>query len=82
MGMTGLCLLPCQSIPFATKPTLQHAKANPACPQQISSAIEKLLSDEKQAEEMGKNGRKAVEEVYNWGIEEKKLLNTYEEILK
>jgi hypothetical protein len=39
MGMTGLCLLPCQSIPFATKPTLQHAEANPACPQQISKAI-------------------------------------------
>ena len=55
---------------------------DPKDPKQISSAIEKLLSDEKQAEEMGKNGRKAVEEVYNWGIEEKKLLNTYEEILK
>ena len=55
---------------------------DPKDPKQISSAIEKLLSDEKQAEEMGKNGRKAVEEVYNWGIEEKKLFNTYEEILK
>jgi glycosyltransferase involved in cell wall biosynthesis len=55
---------------------------DPKDPKQISSAIEKLLSDEKQAEELGKNGRKAVEEVYNWGIEEKKLFNTYEEILK
>ena len=55
---------------------------DPKDPKEISSAIEKLLSNDKQAEEMGKNGRKAVEEVYNWGIEEKKLLNTYEEILK
>ena len=55
---------------------------DPKDPKQISSAIEKLLSNDKLAEEMGKNGRKTVEEVYNWGIEEKKLLNTYEEILK
>lgn len=55
---------------------------DPKDPKQISSAIEKLLSNDKQAKEMGQNGRKAVEEVYNWEIEEKKLLDIYKEILK
>ena len=30
---------------------------------------------------MGKNGRKAVEEKYNWEKEEKKLLKVYREVL-
>ena len=30
---------------------------------------------------MGENGRRAVREVFNWSIEEKKLLALYEEIL-
>jgi len=31
---------------------------------------------------MGENGKKAVENKYNWKIEEKKLLNLYKGILK
>jgi len=30
---------------------------------------------------MGKNGRLAVEEKYNWAIEEKKLFKLYDELL-
>jgi glycosyltransferase involved in cell wall biosynthesis len=30
---------------------------------------------------MGKNGRRAVQERYNWSIEEKKLLALYEKLL-
>ena len=36
---------------------------------------------ELEAEQMGKNGRKGVEERYNWSIEEKKLLYLYQELL-
>jgi hypothetical protein len=31
---------------------------------------------------MGKNGRKAVEQKYNWLTEEKKLLTLYKDLLK
>jgi glycosyltransferase involved in cell wall biosynthesis len=55
---------------------------DPKDPKEISSAIEKLLSNDNLAEEMGKNGKKAVFKKYNWGIEEKKLLDIYREILK
>lgn len=54
---------------------------DPKDPKEISNAIEKLLSNDKLAEEMGENGRKAVKEVYNWGVEEKKLLTIYKELL-
>ena len=55
---------------------------DPKDPKEISGAIEKLLSNDKLAEEMGQNGKKAIFEKYNWGIEEKKLLNIYKKILK
>ena len=29
---------------------------------------------------MGKNGRKAVKEIYNWKIEEKKLIEIYKRL--
>jgi len=45
---------------------------------QLRSTIEQLLHDPNRAEQLGKNGRKAVEEKYNWSIEEKKLLAFYE----
>ena len=54
---------------------------DPKNAKEISSAIEKLLSNDKLAKEMGQNGRKAVKEVYNWGIEEKNLLTIYKELL-
>jgi len=55
---------------------------DPKDPKEISGVIEKLLSNDKLAEEMGQNGKKAVFEKYNWGIEEKKLLDIYKELLK
>lgn len=44
----------------------------------LRDAIEQLINDTARAEQLGKNGRKAVEEKYNWSIEEKKLLRFYE----
>lgn len=55
---------------------------NPLEPKKIAEAINYIVLHPKEAEEMGKNGRKAVVEKYNWNIEEKKLLNIYKELLK
>ena len=50
---------------------------NPKDPIQIRQAIEYLLNNPIEATKMGANGLKAVKEVYNWNIEEKKLLDLY-----
>jgi glycosyltransferase involved in cell wall biosynthesis len=47
----------------------------------IMDAINYLLDNEKIAKQMGENGRRAVLEKYNWGVEEKKLLDLYERII-
>jgi glycosyltransferase involved in cell wall biosynthesis len=51
---------------------------NPLDTNAISKAIQYFVEHSQDAERMGKNGRKAVEEKYNWLIEEKKLLRLYE----
>ena len=54
---------------------------NPNNPQEIAAAIQKIKDNPKEARQMGLNARKAVEEVYNWDAEEKKLLAFYSAIL-
>ncbi len=54
---------------------------DPMNPDEIAAAIDMLVNNPELAEEMGKNGRMAVEEKYNWGIEERKLLKLYEKLL-
>lgn len=49
---------------------------------EIANAIIYLLKHLDKAKKMGKNGRKAVEEKYNWTREEKKLLDFYKNILR
>ncbi|MBL7086919.1 MAG: glycosyltransferase family 4 protein [Candidatus Cloacimonetes bacterium] len=48
---------------------------------EIVYATEYLINNPDVAQRMGQNGRKAVEEKYNWGIEEKKLFAVYQEVL-
>lgn len=48
---------------------------------QIANAIKYLCTHPKEAIEMGRNGRRAVLEKYNWQKEEKKLIRLYAEIL-
>ena len=48
----------------------------------IASAIRYLLDHPEEARRMGENGRRAVQEEFNWGVEEKKLFALYEDILK
>lgn len=54
---------------------------NPNNPNEIAEAIKKIASMPEEAKLMGENGKRAVEEQYNWDIEEKKLINLYNDIL-
>lgn len=47
---------------------------------EIKAAIERLINNPDEARRMGHNGRKAVEERFNWAREEKKLLELYNRI--
>lgn len=55
---------------------------DPLNPLEIAKAIKKLVSNPEMAESMGKNGQAAIEDVFNWGNEEKNLLELYEEMKK
>lgn len=50
---------------------------DPANVDQIAQAIRQILDHPDQAAQMGQNGRRAVQQKYNWGIEERKLLELY-----
>ena len=47
---------------------------------QITQAINYLLKNPDEAERMGKNGRKAIEEKYNWNSEKVKLFELYKQL--
>ena len=49
---------------------------------EIADSIRYLLDHPDEARQMGENGRRAVKEEFNWGVEEKKLLALYEDVLK
>lgn len=48
----------------------------------FTEALDSLLSDPIKANEMGNNGRRLIEEEYNWAVEEKKLLQLYAQLLE
>jgi len=50
---------------------------DPEDPAKLGEAIEKLLNDGALREKMGRNGRRAVAEMYNWQHEEKVLIDLY-----
>ncbi|MEQ9544798.1 MAG: glycosyltransferase family 4 protein [Marinobacter sp.] len=55
---------------------------DPLNPQAIADAIDYLVTHPAEAEIMGRNGQQAVHESFNWGIEEKKLLDLYASLLE
>ena len=55
---------------------------DPLDPKAIAQAIEYLLTHPEEARQMGENGRRVVEEKYNWDREGAKLLKLYEELLR
>jgi glycosyltransferase involved in cell wall biosynthesis len=46
-------------------------------PREISSAVVDLLRNPERMSELGRNGRKAIEDVYNWEVEEQKIIELY-----
>ncbi|MBO1511767.1 glycosyltransferase family 4 protein [Metabacillus bambusae] len=54
---------------------------DPLNPKAIGEAINHLLSNPDEVAIMGENGRKAVEQKYNWETESKKLLDLYANLL-
>ena len=54
---------------------------DPLHPAAIAAAIDRLVGDPEMARRMGENGRRAVLERYNWGVEEQKLFAFYDAIL-
>lgn len=54
---------------------------DPLDPAAIAKAIDYLMCNPAKAQLMGANGRKAVNERYNWAIEEQKMLAFYERTL-
>lgn len=54
---------------------------SPDKPEEIAAAIRWLNSHPKEAIEMGKNGRKAIESEFNWEKESNKLLEFYNNLL-
>ncbi len=55
---------------------------DPLSPDEIAKVIQWIMVHPAEAEHMGQNGRRAVEEKFNWGIEEKKLFSVYRELLE
>ncbi|MFB1632412.1 MULTISPECIES: glycosyltransferase [unclassified Pseudomonas] len=54
---------------------------DPLKPQEIAQAIDYLVGHPEHAEAMGRRGQRAVQEKYNWSIEEKTLLGVYARLL-
>lgn len=54
---------------------------DPLNPHEIAKAVDYFIKNPDEARFMGEEGRAAVLEKYNWGIEENKLLNFYSSIL-
>lgn len=53
---------------------------NPEDSDELASAINYLFSHPQEARQMGLNGRRAVKHEFNWGTQEKKLLELYESL--
>jgi glycosyltransferase involved in cell wall biosynthesis len=54
---------------------------NPLDSAAIAERIDAILADPTEARRLGANGRRAIEEKYNWPVEEKKLLDFYASLL-
>ena len=54
---------------------------DPLKPEAIGDAVMRLINNPELSAQMGQRGRLAVEEKYNWEIEEQKLLALYKELL-
>lgn len=56
-------------------------QVDPRDPEAIARAMDWMLTHPEEATEMGRLGRKAIEEIYNWGPEGEKLVALYRALL-
>lgn len=80
------CGLPtvCSAFPYAARQNeAWHFGicVDPENTDEIASAVQYLFDHPQEACQMGENGRQAVKKVFNWSVEENKLIALYEEIL-
>ncbi len=71
--------------PYYKKIVQRYKCGRCVCPDHvddIAAHMEWLLKHPKEAEEMGRNGRRIVMQKFNWQVEEKKLLVLYDELLQ
>lgn len=54
---------------------------DPSNPKEIAKAISYIFDNPKEAQIMGKNGKESINKIYNWKIEEKKLIKLYKGLL-
>ena len=74
--MAGIPVI-ASNLPYETEIINKHhcgICVDPFSPKQIADAMNWILDNPKEAEQMGLNGRRAVETEYNWKTEELKLL--------
>lgn len=55
---------------------------DPEDPKEIAWAMEYLISHELEASQMGENGRQAVLNKYNWGVQERELIRIYDHLAR
>ena len=55
---------------------------NPEDPRSIAKAIDFIIDNPNLAKKMGKNGKKAIAQKFNWAMEEQKLFSLYEQLIK
>jgi glycosyltransferase involved in cell wall biosynthesis len=56
--------------------------ADPLKPQAIAEAAEYMITHPEEAMQMGENGRKAVEQKYNWEKEAETLVSLYRRLVE
>lgn len=54
---------------------------NPLDEKEVANAVKSLLNDDVKSKELGENGRKAIEQVFNWEVEANKLVKLYHSLL-
>jgi len=55
---------------------------NPLDPDEVKNAIKTMLNPDTQLAEMGKRGKKLIQERFNWHTEEQELLKMYDDLTK
>lgn len=80
----GIPVLGCRvpSIEFYVEQTGSGVIIDPVTQESIAAAINDLLAHPEKRLAMGKAGRRATREKYNWNVMEKRLFNIYQKVLK